>query len=114
MTNDRPSPRPPRSTQESPLVWALLVAIMLLAFLTFLFTALAEPTTYRAVLALAAGAFLVLSIVQLVRSSRERRRLREAASTDARDADERGNDGTDRPGSDPPGTSRPGDDTPAG
>src|SRR3712207_1990988 len=83
MTNDRPSPRPPRSTQESPLVWALLVAIMLIAFLNFLFVALAQPTTYRAVLALAAGAFLVLSIVQFVRSSRERGRLRSRQSTDA-------------------------------
>jgi cobalamin biosynthesis protein CobD/CbiB len=76
MSEKRPTPRPPRPTQESPLVWGLLVAIMLIAFINFLFVALAQPTTYRVVLALAAGAFLVLSIVQLVRSSRERRRLR--------------------------------------
>jgi hypothetical protein len=76
---------------------------MFIAFLTFLFTALAEFTTYRAVLALAAGAFLVLSIVQLVRSSRERRRLRQSGSTVVQDAPEHGDEGTKRPGENRPG-----------
>ena len=109
MSEKRPTGRPPRRGQESPLVWGLLVAIMLIAFLNFLFVALAQPSTYRVVLAIAAAAFLVLSIVQLVRSSRERRRRERQPSTDAEspgdgaldadtDTDERRNEpGQDRP-----------------
>lgn len=89
MTDDRPSSRSPRPTrrptQESPLVWGLLVAVLLLAFVNFLFVAIAAPSAYRIGLAVAAGAFLVLSVVLLVRSVRERRRIVGAApgATDA-------------------------------
>ncbi|MFD3444267.1 DUF948 domain-containing protein [Microbacteriaceae bacterium 4G12] len=89
MTDDRPSSRSPRPTrrptQESPLVWGLLVAVLLLAFVNFLFVAIAAPSAYRIGLAVAAGAFLVLSVVLLIRSLRERRRTGGAApgATDA-------------------------------
>ena len=77
MTDDRPSGRPrTRGTAESPLVWGLLVAIMLIAFVNFLFVAVAAPSAYRVVLAIAAGGFLVVSMVQFGRSSRERARRR--------------------------------------
>ncbi len=92
MSDQRPTPRPRRPTQESPLVWGLLVAIMLIAFINFLFVALAEPAAYRVVLAVAAAAFLAVSVVQLVRSSRDRRRRR------GEQPDQR----VDEPGSDRP------------
>ena len=83
MTDNRPSSPPPRRarrpTQESPLVWGLLVAVMFLAFVNFLFVAIAAPSAYRVGLAVAAGGFLVLSVVLFVRSSRQRRRVRGAA-----------------------------------
>jgi membrane protein implicated in regulation of membrane protease activity len=83
MTDNRPSSAPPRParrpTQESPLVWGLVVAVMFLAFVNFLFVAIAAPSPYRVGLAVAAGAFLVLSVVLFVRSSRQRRRVRGAA-----------------------------------
>src|SRR4051812_27282921 len=110
MSDDRPSPRPRRSTQESPLVWGLLVAIMLIAFVSSLVTAVAEPTTYRTVLALAAGAFLAISVVQLVRSSRERRRLSQDARNGAAGESAPGT-GRDGHGGDPGTTRR--DDTSA-
>src|SRR4051812_35489399 len=121
MSDDRPSPRPRRSTQESPLVWGLLVAIMLITFVTSLVTAVAEPTTYRTLLAFAAGAFLAVSVVQLVRSSRERRRLSQDASNGAAGNGAAGNGaavesspGTGRDGhGGEPGTT-PRDDTSAG
>jgi hypothetical protein len=114
MTDDRPTPRPPRRSQESPLVWGLLVAILLIAFVNSLVVAIVEPTTYRVVIALAAGACLVLSIVQLVRSSRERRRLRhQPPAADPRSAGDSDTGARgDRHGSEA-GNDRP-DDTPLG
>jgi hypothetical protein len=114
MTDDRPTRRPPRPSHESPIVWGLLVAILLITFVNVLVLAFAEPTTYRAVLALAAGACLVLSIVQFVRSSRERRRLRRRpAAADTATAGDGGPDsiGDERRGE--PGNDRP-DGTSAG
>ncbi len=84
MTDTEPSSRSPRPArrpaQESPLVWGLLVAVLFLAFVNFLFVAVAAPSAYRIGLAVAAGAFFALSVVLFVRSSRERRRARGAAS----------------------------------
>ena len=107
MTDTGPSSRPPRParrpTQESPLVWGLLVAIMLLAFVNFLFVAIAAPSPYRVGLAAAAGAFLVLSVVLFLRSSREQRRARGAATIAADGRSHPGREADGIAGQVPPG-----------